>query len=162
MIAKKLLVLSIAAALFAFSCKSKLPECAVCKREIHRGMMATLKLEDEAKHTCCIACGLHFKSSAPAAEFVSVTDFNTGKEFPANHAVYLYGPDVQTCDAHNAPIRTPESVAYVNYDRCRPAVLAFTNRDSALAVKKEYGGKIYTLPEIVTLFKTSTTQTAPD
>ena len=139
---------AILAAAVLQGCRNEPPMCAVCEREIHPGTKAVLRVGGRTETTCCIACGMHFKSTEPDAEFQSVTDFASGSTLSPRDAIYLYGSDIQTCGGDSKAVRTGDSVSYVAYDRCQPAVLAFRSRQDAAGVQKQHGGELLTMAQL--------------
>lgn len=147
-----MLAFAILSGFFMESCKNKPALCAVCKREIHRGFKTTLLVSGKKEVTCCIACAMHFRNTMRDVSLAHVTDYETGNEIAPETAVYLYGPDIQTCGEPSKAVRTGDSALYVDYDRCEPAVLAFRNQQQAISVQKDHGGKVVTLAELQDLF----------
>lgn len=144
---------AILAGMLLQGCRNEPPLCAVCEREIHPATKAVLTVGRKTETTCCIACGMHFKSTHPEAAFQTVTDFKSGRDLKPADAVYLYGSDIQTCGGDSQVVRTGDSVSYVAYDRCQPAVLAFANPQDATGVQDQHGGKVVTMAQLQDLFK---------
>jgi hypothetical protein len=75
------------------------------------------------------------------------TDFNSGKNIPADQAIYLEGSDIMEC-CSTSGMRTDEgTIQDVHYDRCMPSLIAFSKRDEAESVRQKHGGRIITFDE---------------
>ncbi len=123
------------------------PLCAVCNRQLHQGAAFWLTAADGTKRlTCCPRCGLHFiRNQGGQAD--RATDFNSGKNIPADAAIYLEGSDIMEC-CSTSGMRTDEgTIQDVHYDRCMPSLIAFSKRDDAESIRQKHGGRIITFDE---------------
>ena len=55
------------------------PECAICRRPMHKATSYSILLEDESSvEVCCPRCGLHFQQGRRDVADAQVADFSTG------------------------------------------------------------------------------------
>ena len=123
------------------------PYCDICGRELHPAAGFTTVTADGAKHlACCPRCGLRSVLNH-GGQVLEATDFAGGKRIPAASAIYLEGSDIMKC-CKTTGFRADEAMyGEIQYDRCMPSLIAFSNREDAERVRREHGGNIITLEE---------------
>ncbi len=123
--------------------------CAVCDRDECTGMGFRVTLESgKTITTCCPRCGLHYGASQKVRAY-GATDFSTGQSFDAAAATFVSGSDVHPCSRPGAMRDAQGCCAMTTYDRCLPSLVAFREREAAVAFQKKHGGELITFAELV-------------
>ncbi len=123
--------------------------CQVCNRPVHAGMGYRLELAARSETACCPRCGMHYElQHAGSVKNALARDFYTGAEIPAQKAFYVEGGNQVYC-AHVQPVERKEmqSAAQLAYDRCIPALVAFTTVSDADKYRAEHGGRLLNYAE---------------
>ncbi len=125
-------------------------QCWVCKRPIHADNKVIAELDGRRHETCCPACVLAMRAQThKKVRMVSVTDYLSRQPIEPAQASFVVGSDVDTCGQHGAPaVGEDMRDMQVHFDRCRPSIVAFRNRQDADAFVGQHGGKIGSLAEL--------------
>jgi nitrous oxide reductase accessory protein NosL len=138
---------SLVLTLLVVGCGRAQKVCAVCNREECTGMAFRVTLENgRVVETCCARCGMHYlESNQQRARAFQATDFATGQWTDAMKAVFVSGSDVRPCATPATRRDAQGCCMYMAYDRCLPSLVAFVDRQAALAFQKEHGGQLVAL-----------------
>jgi hypothetical protein len=128
----------------ALGCLRRAERCAICDRDIHPSVRASLILDDgRTIHACCPRCALRYEEADHPVRAMTVTDYPSRSSLPAGRAWLVEGSDEIPCMKH-PPIepetRTP---LHVCYDRCMPSLIAFRDEAAARAFMAEHGGTLH-------------------
>jgi len=124
-------------------------ECAFCKREIHRGMMAITEVNGDEAKACCASCAMTFQNEHKEASLKRVTDFTSDTGLDPSKAIFVYGSTYDACSAGQDVVRDVHSTYFTCYDRCSPSIVAFAKRADAESFQRKQGGRIVALAEVV-------------
>ena len=124
--------------------------CAVCNRDECTRMAFRMTLENgRAVETCCARCAMHYlESNKQRAKVLQATDFASGRWIDATTAVFVSGSNVKACTAIESRRDAQGCCMYMAYDRCLPSLVAFGDKQGALAFQKEHGGELVALEAI--------------
>jgi ribosomal protein L24E len=118
--------------------------CSICQREIHPATRTiAVDASGHKKTFCCPRCALTERDLHGAAlSLREVSDFQTGKLIPSQQAVYVCGSDVTPCSHQDSFVDRDKHAFEVCYDRCRPSVLAFSQKEAAVRFADAHGGVV--------------------
>ncbi len=127
------------------------PECAICRRPMHKATSYSILLEDESSvEVCCPRCGLHFQQGRRDVADAQVADFSTGERVPADEAHYVENSSVHLCCPMDPIPKDRSGTQYpLAWDRCLPSLVAFRNRDQAVEFSRQRGGHIKTYAQLL-------------
>jgi hypothetical protein len=124
-------------------------ECYACIRPIHAHSKTVAVVDGHARLFCCPACALsqHQQMGKPI-KITQVTSFLTGKAISPDGAYVVQGSNVNMCETKHEVIDADKRPADLRYDRCAPSLIAFAQRDEAVAFAREHGGQVKSLREL--------------
>ncbi len=119
--------------------------CAICDREIHSEVHASLVLEDGRTYkACCPRCALEYLRQRNAnATSLLVADHPSGRLFPIGSAYLVEGSDVTPCLGHEPAVAEAKTPLQLCYDRCQPSLIAFHDPPAAEEFVREHGGRLH-------------------
>ncbi|MBE0669859.1 MAG: DeoR family transcriptional regulator [Anaerolineales bacterium] len=100
--------------------------CAMCNKPVSERTIFIVQFENgEQKRACCAHCGLMIQSQSKGAWQSLTADYLHGHVVSANHAIYIFGSDLNVC--------------------CVPSILSFGSRQDADKFQKGFGGSLVTM-----------------
>lgn len=137
--------LCVAVLLMAPGCSPSHELCAICEREIHSEVHASLVLNDgRILKACCPRCALEFlRQQAGDAKELFVADHASAQLFPIESAYLVEGSDETPCRRHEPAVAEAKSPLHLCYDRCQPSLIAFRDASAATEFLREHGGRLH-------------------
>lgn len=125
--------------------------CAACHRAIHGETHVVAHLEDgTTADVCCPRCALRFQKERDDVSSVDVTDFGTMERLDARDAFFVEDSKVILCRHDDRVQEDRSGVQYtLTWDRCMPSLVAFADREDAVAFQRESGGVVKTYDELL-------------
>ncbi|MCI0412727.1 hypothetical protein L0222_07985 [bacterium] len=109
-------------------------------------MQVSIKHNSIPMQTCCMACALTYQAQTKNVEILAATDFLTDTRMEHRTAFYVVGSDISPCMQDSKVqkfVREPHSALHACYDRCKPGILGFRNKNDAQDFLRNHGGSIY-------------------
>jgi hypothetical protein len=113
-------------------------------------MRTVAKTDGRTIQACCVRCVLTVaQQTGKEVQFLSVNDYDTGKQLAPDKAFYVDGSQVEVCSTPQVKPGEEMVPSERVYDRCAPSVIAFANEDKARAFIAQHGGSLKKLNELV-------------
>lgn len=134
--------------------------CAVCSRPIHKQSSVWANVDGGPRHFCCAACAIWaHRQTGKSVEITQVTDFGSGTPLNASEAIFVVGSKVNLClqqhsvfDQHATVLDQSKEPGSLEFDRCSPSILAFSDRSSASDFAGWQGGNLMTYDQLRSAF----------
>lgn len=128
--------------------------CKACARPVHSHMKTVAMVGGKRTVYCCPACALsEHVQSGTAAQVVELSDYLTGAPLNPQSSFLVRNSDVNPCLPHRPVIGEGGHPAEEHFDRCNPSVLAFRDRESAIAFANGHGGQVLKFSDFASEFK---------
>ncbi len=137
--------LCMSAAVLAAACAPGHGLCAICQREIHSEVHASLVLDDgRSLKTCCPRCALEYvRQQGARARSLMVADHGSGRLVPMESAHLVEGSDETPCLRHEPAVAEGKTPLHLCYDRCQPSLIAFEDAGAAREFTRRHGGRVH-------------------
>jgi len=130
--------------------------CAACSRPLHRESAVWAEVDGDRQHFCCAACALWVERQTGArVEITEVSDHASGASIDPAEAVFVVGSNVNHClrqqsvfDPQRAALDEAKGAGSLEFDRCSPSILAFSNRTAAAQFADQNGGQVSTMGQL--------------
>jgi len=126
--------------------------CQVCQRETHKVSRTVAVVNGKRATFCCPMCVFSLQQQAGShAQFVELTDYQTGKSLAPGQAFIVRGSEINPCLQHgpHGPALDPDKQpVHLHFDRCSPSLLAFSSDSAARAFAREHGGQVLRFAEV--------------
>jgi hypothetical protein len=127
--------------------------CYACRRPIHAHTRTVASANGHSRLFCCPACALSQQEQAGTpVKVTQLTSFLTGKAFSPDNAWVVRGSDVNMCVRTQEMLDSDKRPVELNYDRCSPSLLAFTQQTEAAQFAREHGGEVIAFREVAAAF----------
>ena len=134
--------------------------CDVCSRPMHQRSAVRGDVDGRRQHFCCAGCALWtHRQTGAAVEITRVTDYISGSPLNASDAVFVVGSQVNLClrqhsvfDQHPTVHDQSKAPGSLEFDRCSPSILAFSDRSSASEFAGRQGGNLMTYDQLRSAF----------
>ncbi|MCS7023232.1 MAG: nitrous oxide reductase accessory protein NosL [Bryobacteraceae bacterium] len=124
-------------------------QCAACRRPVPLHSRAVAEINNRLQIFCCPSCAFseQVQGGAPV-KIISLTDHFTGQPLDPFRAYLVRGSKHNPCANHPPRLASAEKhVLETHFDRCAPGVLAFADRQRAVAFAREQGGRVISFGE---------------
>jgi hypothetical protein len=123
--------------------------CRACLRPVHAHMKTVAMIDGKRANYCCPACAMseHQQSGKPV-DIVELTDYLDGKTLKPKDSFVVRNSDLNPCLDHHPAVGENSQPLQAHYDRCAPSILAFADRDSAMAFAGKHGGQVMKFSEM--------------
>ncbi len=127
------------------ACASQEAACSACGRQECANLTTTVAWEKGGEdRTCCPRCALHLVAARGEGATVSVRDFESAVDLPAEQALFVEGSDLNPCrGVTTSPPRNAHGCCLAPaYDRCEPSLMAFADAEAARRFMARPGGML--------------------
>ena len=124
--------------------------CQASGRPVHADMRTVAFVGDQRGVYCCPTCALTEAAQAhKLVRFEQLADYETGRPLRPVDAFAVEGSGVIPCFRRHEMVNQDRQVVPMDFDRCSPSIIAFSNRSSAEKFASEYGGTVDTFLHFV-------------
>ncbi len=117
--------------------------CRACGRAIHANMRTVAMVGDKRELFCCPTCALSAGAQThEPVRFEQLSDYETGKPLRPVDAFAVEGSNVIPCVHSHRMLNRDGQAVPMDFDRCSPSIIAFTDRGAAERFAAEHGGKV--------------------
>jgi len=130
--------------------------CSACSRPLHDESAVQATVDGERQQFCCAACAIWVERQTGAdVEITQVSDYGSRAVLDPTEATFVVGSDVNHCLQQHSVFDPQRNVfdharetGNLEFDRCSPSILAFSNRITATQFAERQGGVLATLDEL--------------
>ncbi len=130
--------------------------CAVCSRPLHPESTVWAEVDGEQRHFCCAACVLwDERQSGESIEITAVSDYSSGAVLEPSEAVFVVDSNVNHClrqqsvfDPQRTVMDPAKEPGTLEFDRCSPSILAFSDRSAATEFAAQRGGRLLDIEQL--------------
>ena len=131
--------------------------CQACGRAIHANMRTVAFVGGKREVFCCPTCALSAGAQThEGVRFEQLADYETGHALKPADAYAVEGSNVIPCVRSHQMLNRDGQPVPIEFDRCSPSIIAFTNRASAESFASEHGGQVDAFLQIVGRSATAT------
>ncbi|MCW5979784.1 MAG: hypothetical protein KIT09_17015 [Bryobacteraceae bacterium] len=125
-----------------------LETCSVCRRSAHAPTRAIGVDGGRQTVFCCPSCARsEVRQSGGGIGLKELTDYPTQRPLEPSASYLVAGSDLTPCLHHHAHLDEHKQPLVKHFDRCTPSVIAFANRNAAIAFAREHGGRVLTFAQ---------------
>ena len=125
-------------------------ECGFCRRQINAKAHVVAEVGGRRRDVCCAHCAVtEARQEKKALRLIAVTDYPTGKLVRPEGAWFVEDSRVITCQHDMSRMDESKHAEQLEFDRCSPGKLAFSERKAAEAFVAQNGGVLRSLPELL-------------
>src|ERR1022692_2410697 len=125
-------------------------ECGFCRRQINAKAHGVAEVGGRRRDVCCAHCAVtEARQEKKALRLIAVMDYPTGKLVRPEGAWFVEDSRVITCQHEMSRMDEFKHAEQLEFDRCSPGTLAFSERKAAEAFVAQNGGVLRSLPELL-------------
>jgi hypothetical protein len=125
-------------------------ECGFCQRQISPKAHVVAEVGGRRRDVCCAHCAVtESRQEKKPLRLIAVTDYPSGKLVSPEGTWFVEDSRVITCQHDMSRMDEAKHAEQLEFDRCSPGTVAFSERKAAEAFVAQNGGVLRSLAEVL-------------